>query len=417
MAQRPKQLAAALSAAHYFGAELRRHRESHGLSQADLGHRIRHSADLIRKVEDGSRIAIPSFVTACDAALDARGVLTRLSPLLERERRLRGARNDRDGYRSAAVDGPVLDWLVCDRRRLPAYAEGGTSADVLADLRRRDHQAGAGHTYESLTAVIEDELDELVRRAPRLAVGYLELAGYGAVDLGADGRAQAHYLRALRIATESGDLLYGGYLVAVSLAHLALHCGDANQALRLATAALRGTDRAATPAVKAAFHTVVARARARLGDEVGCTAALRHAEAELSVCDPSGEPEWIRYFGEADFADERAHCFFDLRKYDLVDRELGTALDHLPSTRVRRLAIDTALHASSLARRGDLEHACAAARAAVDYTAATASFRSIHRVVLMMAEFHRYGAQPLVADLIEYVRVTLPAGPAVHPGC
>jgi hypothetical protein len=64
----------------------------------------------------------------------------------------------------------------------------------------------------------------------------------------------------LEIVTRCGDRLYGGYLIAVSLAHLALHCGDAEQAARLAAVALRGTDHQTTPGVRAAFRTVLARA-------------------------------------------------------------------------------------------------------------------------------------------------------------
>jgi transcriptional regulator with XRE-family HTH domain len=411
LAQRPKQLAPSLSAAHYFGAQVRRLRERAGWTQAELGIRLIHGQDLVRKVEDGSRIPSPEFVEACERVFATRGALRQLVPLLERERLLRvdraGGPLTTAGYRSTAPDRQVLDWLVADRPRRPALSEPAGGA-TLADLRRRDHQRGAGSVYGQVAAIIGQDMPALSVRAPRVAIGFLELAGYDAVDLGADGLAQSHYLRALRIALDSGELLYGGYLIAVSLAHLALHCGDAEQALRLATAGLRGTDQVATHTMRAAFRTVAARARARLGDEAGCTADLRQAEASLALADPADEPGWISYFGAADFADEKAHCFFDLGHHDLVARELDVAVSNLAPTRVRRLAIDTALRASSLARSGKIDEACGVGTVAVDYAAATASFRSVQRVTAMMADLYPYIDDRTVAGLAEHVRAALP---------
>jgi len=252
------------------------------------------------------------------------------------------------------------------------------------------------------------DLDDLTIRAPQLATGCLELAGYEAVDLGDDGLAQQHYLRALDIATRSADRLYGGYLIAVSLAHLALHCGDPDQAARLAAAALRGTEHASTPAVRAACRTVLARAHARRADESACATALLQAEADLARSRPGDEPAWIGYFREADLADEKAHCFFDLGLHELAQREATRAVDLLEPHRVRRLAIDTALHATSLARSRQIEHACAVAHQAIDHAATVASFRAAHRIVLMLAELQPDLDQPEVQAVTEYARLRLP---------
>ncbi|MEV4624859.1 hypothetical protein AB0J90_01025 [Micromonospora sp. NPDC049523] len=239
-------------------------------------------------------------------------------------------------------------------------------------------------------------------------MGLLELAGYEAVDLGADGIAQEHYLHALKIVTASGDRIYGGYLIAVSLAHLALHCGDAEQAARLAAAALAGTRQRTIYAVRAALRVVLARAHARRGDAAGCAAALLQVEADLSRRDPADEPPWISYFGEADLADERAHCLFDLGHHELAQREAARAVELLTPRRARRLALDTSLHATSLARSREIEHACAIGYRAVDRAAEVVSFRSAHRIALMMAELQPYADLPVVRDLGEYVHTKLP---------
>lgn len=256
--------------------------------------------------------------------------------------------------------------------------------------------------------------DALAERDPRLAAQFLELAGYDAVDLGADAEAQRHYLRAIDLATVAGDRLYGGYLIAVSLGHLVLHRGDPRHTLRLVSAAMRGTEGITTPAVLAAFHAVRARAHARLGDGRACAAALYALDVAFDQSGSNVEPEWIRYFGVADIADEKAHCFFDLGRDDAARREAAVAIGALGPSRVRRLAMDTALLASAHARAGDLDEACAAGRLAVDHAGRLMSFRSTQRVMLLMAHLQGAAAEPVVRELAGYVSAALPQAPMLR---
>jgi transcriptional regulator with XRE-family HTH domain len=418
MGQTPRELDPTRSPLHFFGAEIRRLRLELGMSQAELGQLLYMHPALVRKVEAAERIPTQEFVKQCDDMLEAGGLLRRMWPVLERERALRLSRDSATSrksgaFRSEAADRPVLDWLLAstqDTRRPRGDNElAGRAAQTLRQLRDVDHAHGAGDNYSQIADYLGHDFNALISQAPRIATGFLELAGYEAVDLGADGLAQQHYLHALNTVTACGDHLYGGYLIAVSLAHLALHCGDADQAARLATAALRGTEHQTSPAVRAAFRTVLARAHARRSDQPACAAALLQVEADLSRSDPAEEPSWISYFGEADLADEKAHCFFDLGLHALAQREATRAAELLEPGRVRRLAIDTALHAASLARVGQIEHACAIGRQAVDHAAGVASFRSAHRIALMMAELQPHADLPAVRDLAEYIRIRLPS--------
>jgi hypothetical protein len=311
-------------------------------------------------------------------------------------------------------DRQVLDWLLAPAALKILGGKDAHTGDAEAELRRLrtlDHAQGAGATYADVAGRVAEGLAPLARMSPQVAIGFLELAGYGAVDLGADGVAQRHYLQALDIVSASADRTYGGYLIAVSLGHLALHCGDPQQALRLANAAIQGTAGLAGPAVQAVFLVVLARAHARLGKEAACTKALLEVDALLDRRDVADEPSWVAYFGPADLADERAHCFFDLGHHGLAQAEIAVAMDLLEPHRTRRRAIDMALLASSLARSGEVEQACAAGRVAVDYAASTLSFRSAHRVALMMAELHAHIDQRDVRELTEYVPATLPQLP------
>lgn len=415
MGQAPKQLDPTRSPLHFFGAEVRRLRETSGMSQADLGGLLFVHKDLVRKIETAERMPSDALIDRCDEALGARGAFRWMAPILQRERLLRLSSDPVSpattvAFDAAAIDRRVLDWLLSpeqDARRSHSHSEP-VVAERLQGLRAMGHVRGAGDTYPEIATHLGPDLDSLAIHSPQIAVGLLELAGYEAVDLGADGVAQEHYLRALKIVTAGGDRLYGGYLIAVSLAHLALHCGDADQAARLAAAALAGTRQRTIYAVRAALRAVLARAHARRGDAAGCAAALLQVEADLSRRDPADEPSWISYFGEADLADERAHCLFDLGLHELAQREAARAVELLTPRRARRLALDTSLHATSLARSREIEHACAIGYRAVDRAAEVVSFRSAHRIALMMAELQPYADLPVVRDLGEYVRTKLP---------
>ncbi|GAA1381298.1 helix-turn-helix domain-containing protein [Catellatospora chokoriensis] len=418
MGQAPRHLTPSSSLLHYFGAEVRQLREDKCLSAAELGRLVLHSADLVRRIELAERMPSQDFVSRCDDALDAGGSLLRLWPLLDRERRLRLDRcSARESYNPALYDRPVLDWLLAPRMEPQTKPSGEPlvkrAQRDLRELRSLDHRRGGGETYPKVVTALNRDIGALTSTAPAVAVGFLELAGYEAVDLGADGRAQAHYLQALEIVSRAGDRQLGGYLIAVSLAHLSLHCGDAGNVVRLVTAAIRGMDHEGAPTVRAACELVLARAYARLGDEPACTAALHRAERNLDHPGRGNEPEWIAYLGQADLADGMAHCFFDLDRHADAQACAALAIELAGPGRRRRLAIDSALLASSLARTGDVEQACMVGRQAIDHAAATLSFRGAHRIMLMMAELHRYLDVPTVRDLAEYLKLRMPTIPTL----
>ncbi|MFB9235033.1 helix-turn-helix domain-containing protein [Plantactinospora siamensis] len=457
MGQTPRTLQPSLSERHFFGAELRRLRERANLSQARLGEMIRFSADLVRRVETADRFPSREFAEACDRALAAGGALTRLLPLLEIRRAAEGKPAafpsgltnaapllptrpaETPGWADMVVHVPfqpgvldraALDWLNAPTGpRLSLAGRPGSPGRVdeedlhsaetaLAIFRQLDHTHGAGRVHAQVQRYIEGELNRLLGNTPTsaavgrhlytLAAGFFELCGYQAVDTGAHGLAQRRYLRALRLTEAANDRLYGSYLLAVNIGHLALHCGHPEPAHRMALMAVQGSETRATAAVAAALHAVVARTHARLGREDDCLTHLDIAEKQLARSRPGDEPAWIRYFDAAYLADEIAHCFHDLGRPQQTQRHLGDALTTLSPTHVRRLAIDTALLASSLAAAGRIDEACATARAAVDYAARTTSHRCLQRVVEVQADLEPYRCEPQVREFGEYVRHQLP---------
>ncbi|NJP30593.1 helix-turn-helix domain-containing protein [Micromonospora thermarum] len=457
MGQTPRALQPSLSERHFFGAELRRLRERANLSQARLGIMIRFSADLVRRVETADRFPSREFVEACDKALATGGALMRLLPLLDRNRTsdgkptatspagggLSSVLSDRPAetsglaemvarvpFQPGVLDRAALDWLnAAAGPRLPVAGRPGSSDQVdeedlhsaetaLAMFRQLDHTHGAGRVHAQVQRYVEGELNRLLANTPTseavgrhlytLAAGFFELCGYQAVDTGAHGLAQRRYLRALRLTEAADDRLYGSYLLAVNIGHLALHCGHPEPARRMALTAVRGSETQATPAVAAALHAVVARTHARLGREGDCLNHLDIAERQLARSKPEAEPAWIRYFDAAYLADEIAHCFHDLGRPRQTQRHLGDALTALSPTHVRRLAIDTALLASSLAAAGRIDEACATAREAVDHAARTTSHRCLQRIVEVQADLEPYRCETEVREFGEYVRHRLP---------
>lgn len=87
MGQAPKPLTPHLSAVHLLGAELRHWRERRGLSQNELGLRVNFSGDHIAKVEKAERFPTVELMSQCDTALETGGVLARVWPTADHERR------------------------------------------------------------------------------------------------------------------------------------------------------------------------------------------------------------------------------------------------------------------------------------------------------------------------------------------
>jgi transcriptional regulator with XRE-family HTH domain len=450
-----------MSTRHFFGAELRRLRERANLSQAQLGALICFSGDMVRRVETAERFPSRQFAESCDEVLRVGGALAQMWPLLERERAAQRAastaRNDRaseamamgsrqDGgvwyaefvrrvpFQPGVLDRAALHWLTAENGPQPLRMNTSSSSTRILEsdlhaaeaalrmFRELDHAHGAGRVHAQVQHYVESELSRLLAGEPAnraltihlhtIAAGFFELCGYQAVDTGADGLAQRRYLRALGLAQSAGDRAYGGYLLAVNIAHLSLHCNHPEPALRMALAAVSGSEAYSTPAVRGALHAVVARAQARLGREADCVAHLNMAERQFARSQQGDEPAWIRYFTPAYLADEMAHFFHDLGQPQQTQRHLGEAIAGLRPSHVRRLAIDTALLASSLATAGRIDEACATARTATDHAAATASHRCVQRIVDVQIDLEPYRGEPEVRELSEYVRHRLPAATA-----
>ncbi|MBV9022669.1 MAG: helix-turn-helix domain-containing protein [Streptomycetaceae bacterium] len=435
MATKAREIVSAGSAHAELGAALRSLRTARGLSQARLGALVHSSPDLVRRVETTERFPTRELIEACDRELQADGALTELWRAADEERRRSSPAGARvtgsvpARFNPDASERLIADWLADDGRSADPATQTGrlwvTEEDVavaeglLTMFRQLDHAHGAGPFAAQLATYIDTELTallsrpaadpEVTRSRARVATGFLELAGYQAVDSGRPGWAQSYYRRALALTSTAPDRAYGAYLVAANLGHLALHCDHPQTALRWAQAARSSAGTAASPATRAAIIAVNARAHARMGQEQEATALLLQAEQLLETSVPGDEPPWIAYFTRAYLADEMAHCLHDLGRAPAARSHVTDALDGVGRDRVRRLAIDAALLAATWLRSGDLDQACAVGQEAVEYAARTSSGRCVDRIARLLADLAAHTGHRAVTELDEYVREVLPS--------
>ena len=441
-----------MDARQRFAAEVRRMRADTGLSLAKLGAAAHIERSYVHNIITGRRWPSQAVAQGLDSALGAQCALLTLwsEGQAEQPTRPPDVVRRRDGgwsldesrpWRSdvehdpalrslaleqATLDRSVLDWVIGNSPPpIPADRSGQwvidqdvhIAADMLALFRKLDHVHGAGQVRKRAVSYLATEVDDLLSRPPAdrstgialmgVAAGICEMIGYQAVDLGANGQAAYYYIAALRFAEASGDRAYGAHLIAANIAHLALHAGHPNDALRMILAAQQEIHTATSPAVRSARHAVEARVYARLRNEKACTAALIKAESSLSQADLADEPAWIGYFTPANLADETAHCMHDLGHNDQTQHIARAAVADLDPSRVRRLAIDTTLLATSLAESGQVEEACAVGREAINHASRTRSVRTRLRINDMRRALHRYSDHRDVAALESVVRDVL----------
>ncbi|WP_344917010.1 hypothetical protein [Streptosporangium oxazolinicum] len=228
--------------------------------------------------------------------------------------------------RARAWSDASLAWLLT----MPLSADEKEARIGEADIARfrvtvdlfaqMDNRFGGEHARRSFIHYLSTDATRLLdgrtsgKTSPRLVSAVAEatlLAAWMSYDSGLHALAQRYFIQALGLAQAADDrLLAAGVLDAMS--HQATFVGRYREAVNLARAARQGTAGVATPTMTAHFHTMEARALARLGDAPACDRALTQATREFERRNPDDDPDWIGYFDEAELAAEFGHCFRDL---------------------------------------------------------------------------------------------------------
>ncbi|MFB7917895.1 hypothetical protein [Streptomyces sp. NPDC056061] len=207
--------------------------------------------------------------------------------------------------RPSRLSGPELDLLESTTamfRQWDAQCGGG--------LRRK---AVVGQLHEVTDLLQEPQPQATAKRLFRCAAELAELAGWMSYDVGLQPTAQKYFVLALHASKEAGDKPLGSYVLS-SMSRQMIHLGRPDDALELIHLAQYGSRDCATARTQAMLYAMEARAYANMGQPGKCKRAIRMSEETfLDVgLDDEPEPDWIRFFSEAELNGENSHSYRDL---------------------------------------------------------------------------------------------------------
>ncbi|MGG2458965.1 hypothetical protein ACO0M4_03905 [Streptomyces sp. RGM 3693] len=230
---------------------------------------------------------------------------------------------------------PMQRWLVpvpavrgeaampSDRARRPArlsHPELELLEATTAMFRQWDAQCGGGLRRKAVVGQLHEVTDllqepqspEIAQRLFKVAAELAELAGWMSYDIGLQPTAQKYFVLALHASKEAGDRPLGSYILS-SMSRQMIHLGRPDDALELIHLAQYGSRETATPRTQAMLYAMEARAYAGMGQPSKVKRAVRMAEDTFSDVAPGEpEPDWIRFFSEAELNAENAHSYRDL---------------------------------------------------------------------------------------------------------
>ncbi|MDT0308207.1 hypothetical protein RM780_14720 [Streptomyces sp. DSM 44917] len=305
--------------------------------------------------------------------------------------------------------------------------------EATAQFRGWDAASGGGLRRKAVVGQLHEVTDLLQERHPapvrarlfRITAELSELAGWMSYDIGLQPTAQKYFVLALHAAKEAGDRPLGAYILS-KMSRQMIHLGRAEDALELIHLAQYGSRGRATPRTQALLHALEGRAYATLGQPQRCHRAVRMAQEAFEEIQPGErEPDWMRFFSEAELNAENAHSYRDLayvagrspaylsrarplmaRAVELFARECAEDPrgGHQRSYALNRIGMAT-VHL--LEREPE---ACAAqAAAAVDLAARLRSERVNNRLRKTWAGAARqFGRVPEVAEVTERLGMNLP---------
>ncbi|MFD9003159.1 hypothetical protein ACFV0T_19620 [Streptomyces sp. NPDC059582] len=177
-------------------------------------------------------------------------------------------------------------------------------------LRRK---AVVGQLHEVTDLLQEPQPEDTSRKLFKVAAELAELAGWMSYDIGLQPTAQKYFVLALHAAREAGDKPLGSYVLS-SMSRQMIHLGRPDDALELIHLAQYGSRDCASPRTQSMLYAMEARAYANMGQPGKCKRAVRMAEDTFTDADEWDEPDpdWIRFFSEAELYGENSHSYRDL---------------------------------------------------------------------------------------------------------
>ncbi|WP_267244615.1 hypothetical protein [Streptomyces sp. PR69] len=209
------------------------------------------------------------------------------------------------GGRPARLSQPELDLLETTTAMFRTW-----DAQCGGGLRRK---AVVGQLHEVTDLLQEPQPPATAKRLFKCAAELAELAGWMSYDVGLQPTAQKYFVLGLHAAKEAGEKSLGSYILS-SMSRQMIHLGRPDDALELIHLAQYGSRDCATARTQAMLYAMEARAYANMGQPSKTKRAVRMAEDTFADIGLDGEPEpdWIRFFSEAELNAENAHSYRDL---------------------------------------------------------------------------------------------------------
>ncbi|MFF3162570.1 MULTISPECIES: transcriptional repressor NsdA [unclassified Streptomyces] len=210
-----------------------------------------------------------------------------------------------DSRRPGRLSKPELELLESTTRMFRQW-----DAQCGGGLRRK---AVVGQLHEVTDLLQEPQPEATGRRLFKVAAELAELAGWMSYDVGLQPTAQKYFVLALHAAKEAGDKPLGSYILS-NMSRQMIHLGRPDDALELIHLAQYGSRDCAGPRTQAMLYAMEARAYANMGQPGKCKRAVRMAEdtfADVHEWDEP-DPDWIRFFSEAELFAENSHSYRDL---------------------------------------------------------------------------------------------------------
>ncbi|MEU8888879.1 tetratricopeptide repeat protein [Streptomyces sp. NPDC048442] len=235
-----------------------------------------------------------------------------------------------------ALIEPMQRWLVPSTPGDPGPAESSAASrrpsrlsepelqlleSTTVMFRQWDAQCGGGLRRKAVVGQLHEVTDLLQepqstatsKRLFRCGAELAELAGWMSYDIGLQPTAQKYFVLALHAAKEAGDKPLGSYVLS-SMSRQMIHLGRPDDALELVHLAQYGSRDCATARTQAMLYAMEARAYANMGQPSKCKRAVRMAEDTFTDAglDDERDPDWIRFFSEAELNGENSHSYRDL---------------------------------------------------------------------------------------------------------
>ncbi|MFI2202625.1 hypothetical protein ACH47Z_17965 [Streptomyces sp. NPDC020192] len=210
-----------------------------------------------------------------------------------------------DPRRPGRLSRPELELLESTTRMFRQW-----DAQCGGGLRRK---AVVGQLHEVTDLLQEPQPESTTRILFKVAAELAELAGWMSYDVGLQPTAQKYFVLALHAAKEAGDKPLGSYILS-SMSRQMIHLCRPDDALELIHLAQYGSRDCASPRTQSMLYAMEARAYANMGQPGKTKRAVRMAEDTFSEADEWDEPDpdWIRFFSEAELYGENSHSFRDL---------------------------------------------------------------------------------------------------------